>query len=62
MDHLIAEKNLGVLNVTCSAADASPAAGPVLRTQGKSTPFSGYELPGRVLATVVGGQVAFEAA
>ena len=33
-----------------------------LRTQGKSTPFSGYELPGRVLATVVGGQVAFEAA
>jgi dihydroorotase len=33
-----------------------------LRSQGKNTPFSGYELPGRVLATVVGGQVAFEAA
>jgi dihydroorotase len=33
-----------------------------LRSQGKSTPFSGYELPGRVLATVVGGQVAFESA
>ena len=33
-----------------------------LRSQGKSTPFSGYELPGRVLATVVGGHVAFEAA
>jgi dihydroorotase len=32
-----------------------------LRSQGKSTPFSGYELPGRVLATVVGGYVAFEA-
>lgn len=32
-----------------------------LRSQGKSTPFSGYELPGQVLATVVGGQVAFEA-
>ncbi|MDP4623077.1 MAG: dihydroorotase, partial [Hydrogenophaga sp.] len=32
-----------------------------LRSQGKSTPFSGYELPGRVLATVVGGHVAFEA-
>jgi dihydroorotase len=32
-----------------------------LRSQGKSTPFSGYELPGRVLATVVGGQVAYEA-
>ncbi|MEY3612786.1 MAG: Dihydroorotase [Pseudomonadota bacterium] len=33
-----------------------------LRSQGKSTPFSGYELPGRVRATVVGGQVAFQAA
>jgi dihydroorotase len=33
----------------------------VLRSQGKSTPFSGYELPGRVLATLVGGHVAFEA-
>ena len=33
-----------------------------LRSQGKSTPFSGYELPGRVLTTVVGGQVAFESA
>ena len=32
-----------------------------LRSQGKSTPFSGYELPGRVLATVVGGHIAFEA-
>jgi dihydroorotase len=32
-----------------------------LRSQGKSTPFSGYELPGRVLATVVAGQVVFEA-
>jgi dihydroorotase len=35
--------------------------GEVLRSQGKSTPFSGYELPGRVRATVVGGHVAFEA-
>jgi dihydroorotase len=32
-----------------------------LRSQGKSTPFSGYELPGSVRATMVGGQVAFEA-
>jgi len=32
-----------------------------LRSQGKSTPFSGYELPGRVLATVARGHVAFEA-
>ena len=31
-----------------------------LRSQGKHTPFSGYELPGSVRATVVGGQVAFE--
>ena len=33
-----------------------------LRSQGKSTPFAGYELPGRVRATLVGGQLAFEAA
>jgi len=38
-----------------------PVSLPVLRSQGKSTPFSGYELPGRVLATVVAGHVAFEA-
>ena len=39
-----------------------PVTAQALRSQGKSTPFSGYELPGRVLATVVGGHVAFEAA
>ena len=33
-----------------------------LRSQGKNTPFAGYELPGKVIATVVGGHVAFEAA
>ncbi len=32
-----------------------------LRSQGKHTPFSGYELPGRVRCTVIGGQVAFHA-
>jgi len=32
-----------------------------LRSQGKHTPFSGYELPGRVRCTIVGGQVAFQA-
>ena len=32
-----------------------------LRSQGKHTPFSGYELPGRVRTTLVGGQVAFQA-
>ena len=31
-----------------------------LASQGKHTPFSGYELPGRVRMTLVGGQVAFE--
>ena len=32
-----------------------------LRSQGKHSPFSGYGLPGRVRATLVGGHVAFEA-
>ncbi|TRZ68192.1 MAG: dihydroorotase [Comamonadaceae bacterium] len=32
-----------------------------LRSQGKHTPFGGYELPGRVRATVVGGHLAFAA-
>jgi dihydroorotase len=31
-----------------------------LRSQGKHTPFSGYELPVRVRWTVVGGQLAYE--
>ena len=39
-----------------------PVTDAVLCSQGKSTPFSGYELPGRVQATLVGGLVAFEAA
>ena len=30
-----------------------------LRSQGKHTPFGGYELPGRVRATLVGGHLAF---
>ena len=32
-----------------------------LRSQGKHTPFSGYELPGVVRYTIVGGRVAFQA-
>jgi dihydroorotase len=32
-----------------------------LRSQGKYTPFSGYDLPGRVRYTLVQGQVAFQA-
>jgi dihydroorotase len=31
-----------------------------LASQGKHTPFAGYELPARVRATLVGGHVAFE--
>jgi dihydroorotase len=42
-----------------SAWTVEPAA---LRSQGKHTPFSGYELPVRVRWTVVGGHVAYEAA
>ena len=38
--------------VVCAAA---------LVSQGKHTPFSGYELPGRVRYTLVGGRVAFQA-
>ncbi len=32
-----------------------------LRSQGKYTPFSGYQLPARVRYTLVGGQVAYQA-
>ncbi len=32
-----------------------------LRSQGKHTPFSGYELPGRVRYTFVGGHIAYDA-
>jgi len=40
-----------------SAWTVEPAA---LRSQGKHTPFAGYELPGRVRCTIAGGQVAYE--
>jgi dihydroorotase len=33
-----------------------------LRSQGRNTPFAGHELPGRVRYTLVGGQLAYEAA
>ena len=32
-----------------------------LKSQGKHTPFAGYELPGRVKCTLVSGQLAYEA-
>ena len=31
-----------------------------LRSQGKNTPFLGYEMAGRVLATLVGGRIVFD--
>lgn len=53
----------GVADICVFKADSywtvTPAA---LRSQGKHTPFAGYELPGRVDYTLVGGQVAFERA
>ncbi|NQW80209.1 MAG: dihydroorotase [Polaromonas sp.] len=49
--------DLCIFNSTSSWV-VEPAA---LRSQGKHTPFSGYELPARVGWTLVGGQVAYEA-
>jgi dihydroorotase len=34
----------------------------VLCSQGKHTPFEGHELPVQVVATLVGGQIAWQAA
>jgi dihydroorotase len=52
----------GVADVCVLDPAASWTVGPeTLRSQGKYTPFSGYELPGRVRATLVGGHIAFEA-
>ena len=51
----------GVADVCIFDPEARWTVGPeTLRSQGKYTPFSGYELPGRVRATLVGGHVAFE--
>ncbi len=52
----------GVADVCiCDPAERWTVGPQTLRSQGKYTPFSGYELPGRVRATLVGGQVAFDA-
>lgn len=42
------------------ANDAWVVTPQALRSQGRHTPFSGHELPGRVRCTIVGGQVAYE--
>ena len=44
--------------LACRRWRVEPAA---LRSQGKHTPFGGHELPVRVRATLVAGQVAYEA-
>ena len=55
----LVEGGVGDLCIVDEAAHwtVSPA---TLRSQGKHTPFGGYELPGSVRWTLVGGQVAFE--
>ncbi len=52
----------GVADVCVFDAAADWSLDPLgLRSQGKHTPFAGYQMPGRVRYTLVGGQVAFEA-
>ncbi|TFZ01075.1 dihydroorotase [Ramlibacter rhizophilus] len=52
----------GVADLCIFDASARWTVGPeALRSQGKNTPFAGYELPGKVRWTLVGGQVAYEA-
>ena len=52
----------GVADLCVYDPKASWAVGAdTLRSQGKHTPFSGYELPGRVRCAVIAGYVAFEA-
>jgi len=55
----LVEGGVGDLCIVDEAArwTVAPA---TLRSQGKYTPFGGYELPGTVRWTLVGGQVAFE--
>jgi dihydroorotase len=57
----IAEGGIADLCVFDPEASWTVAPG-TLRSQGKHTPFSGYELPGRVRWTLVGGALAYEAA
>ncbi len=55
----IVEGGVGDLCIVDPAA-AWTVQADALASQGKHTPFSSYELPGRVRCTLVGGQVAFE--
>jgi dihydroorotase len=52
----------GVADICVFDPEASWTVTPsALRSQGQHTPFGGYELPGQVRATLVGGHVAFSA-
>jgi dihydroorotase len=52
----------GVADVVVLREDGHwPVTAQALRSQGKNTPFEGYELPGAVRMTLVGGHIAFEA-
>ena len=54
-------KEGGVADLCIVDPDAEWTVAPkALTSQGKSTPFNGYELPGRVRCTLVDGRVAFE--
>ncbi len=53
----------GVADVCIFDPDAAWTVTPrALRSQGRNTPFAGHALPGQVRWTIVGGQVAYEAA
>ena len=51
----------GVADLVVFNPDASWVVEPTaLRSQGKHTPFGGYELPGKVVTTLVGGHLAYQ--
>jgi dihydroorotase len=51
----------GIADVCVFDAQAEWTVSPdTLKSQGKHTPFSSYELPGRVRCTIVAGQIAYE--
>jgi len=53
----------GAADVVVFNPDAAWVVEPAaLRSQGKHTPFGGYELPGKVIATLVGGHLAYRLA
>ena len=54
---------VGFTNLAPTAANSAyyetEVEGAALASQGKHTPFLGFELPGQVRATVVGGRIAY---